>query len=233
MSPFVQRLTGCVFISASLIVTAWQSHTPAVYEPSKPSTILDLATLVPARLGQWQQTPDQHLQAPMAPIPPYTQLLERIYHHSSGAWIMLSIAYGEQQLGEELQPHRPESCYQAQGFTITRSQDTKLQQPGIQLPIRRLIAQRHQRHELISYWLVQGDQAVLPGISRLAAQWQALLLGGHASHGMVIRISSLGSHAEATYRQHDRFILDLLNTLSTTERMSLAGRPVPMTKESL
>lgn len=47
----------------------------------------------------------------------YSQTLTRTYINNDGYRIMLSVAYGENQLSSDVtQVHRPEFCYVAQGF---------------------------------------------------------------------------------------------------------------------
>lgn len=229
MRSLNRLLSGVLLICLALLTTAALSHKQPGYHPAAD---LVLTALIPPTFAQWQQLPDRYPVTPLATGAPYNQVLERRYRHSDGSGIMLSIAYGARQLGESLQAHRPESCYQAQGFTITQQHDTLLSLSDTQLPIRRLLAVRQQRHELISYWLIQGDRAVLPGISRLLAQWQDLLRG-ESHHGLVIRISSLDTHKPQAYLPHDRFIRDLLGSLPSAPRRQLAGLPVTTDKEQL
>jgi EpsI family protein len=173
-----------------------------------------LASLVPARLGAWQH----ETQAALALVPPdvqaseqqlYQQTLTRVYVDPQGQRIMLSIAYGSRQRGNALQAHRPEYCYKAQGFELEQIQDSRLQLGALSLPLRRLLARRHQRIEPVSYWMTVGDQAVLPGLDR---KWLQLRFGlqGLVPDGLLVRVSSLGQDQAHAYALHDQFIQALL-----------------------
>ena len=51
----------------------------------------------------------------------YEQQLSRTYENAQGYRIMLSIAYGGNQR-DELELHKPEVCYVAQGFVLQDKQ---------------------------------------------------------------------------------------------------------------
>lgn len=195
-----------------------------------PGRVPDLARLVPEHFAGWQQetgTVTRPIQAAPAPaVGTYTQTLERVYRDADGARIMLSIAYGSRQRGDRLQAHRPEYCYRAQGFAIGAVRDDVLALAGTALPLRRLHAERPGRSEPVSYWLTVGDQAALPGLDRKLAQMRQLL-SGQIPDGVLVRVSSIDPQPRDAWRQHDRFITDLLSSLSTSGRERLAGRSAP------
>jgi EpsI family protein len=149
--------------------------------------------------------------------------LVRISVDGDNRRIMLSIAYGDRQLGDRLQAHRPEYCYQAQGFVVGAASDGQLATPYGALPIRRLLTHRPGRRETVSYWLTVGDQATLPGLARKLAQLRQVL-SGRVPDGMLVRVSSIDDSAEAAYAAHDRFVADLLSVVPEADRIRLAGR---------
>ena len=188
----------------------------------------DLARLVPTRFAGWR------LDATAAMLPvsavaatkaagAYARTLERIYVDGDNRRIMLSIAYGDRQLGDRLQAHRPEYCYQAQGFVVAAASDGQLATPYGALPIRRLLTHRPGRREPVSYWLTVGDEATLPGLARKLAQLRQVL-SGRVPDGMLVRVSSIDESVEAAYAAHDRFIADLLSVVPEADRILLAGR---------
>ncbi len=170
-----------------------------------------LEQLVPQQIGDW--THDRgadmlvaaDLQANMQRL--YGQTLSRTYVDPRGDRIMLSIAYGGWQLGE-LQAHRPEFCYQAQGFSLLEPRSDWLQLPGQTLGLRRLVAVQHGRVEPISYWMTVGRQTTLPGLGRKLAQLRHGLLG-EIPDGVLVRISSLDGDSQRAYAVHDRFVAAL------------------------
>ena len=70
---------------------------------------------------------------------------------------MLMVAYGESQ-SDRLQLHHPEVCYTAQGFRVSRTSAIKLDYSPSAPPLKltRLVAQREERVEPISYWMRIG-----------------------------------------------------------------------------
>src|SRR6218665_4039572 len=81
-----------------------------------------LEDIVPRQFGDWRELPQDRVQV----INPqtqelldklYSQILTGIYVNSSGYRVMVSLAYGDDQRGD-LQAHKPEVCYPAQGFAL-------------------------------------------------------------------------------------------------------------------
>lgn len=173
-----------------------------------------LAQLVPQQMGEW--TNDQAADTPLVAADLqtnvqrlYSQILERTYVNAQGDRIMLSVAYGGRQIGNELlQAHRPESCYQAQGFHLLDVQQTILPLTGQTLEVRRLVAVRHGRVEPITYWMTVGKQTTLPGVGRKLAQMRYGLLG-EIPDGALVRISSLDGDSGRAYALHANFVAAL------------------------
>jgi len=176
-------------------------------------SVPDLNSAIPERLGDWTMenqallplvSPD--LQASVQRI--YGQTVSRVYVNGRGERIMLAIAYGADQSGSELQVHRPEYCYKAQGFSLTNSVDGHISTAAGQLPVRRLVARLGSRIESVTYWMTVGNETALPGVSRKLAQL-GYGLRGQIADGMLIRISSLGVDSAKAYRLHQAFVADL------------------------
>jgi EpsI family protein len=190
---------------------------------------VDLAQLVPARFAGWRldsgAAPEAVSAAAASRSPgTYTRILERIYIDGEQRRVMLSIAYGERQHGDAVQAHRPEYCYQAQGFSVGAASDGLLATSHGTLPVRRLMTHRAGRSEPVSYWLMVGDQATLPGLSRKIAQLRHGL-SGTLPDGMLVRVSSIDDSAATAYAVHERFIADLISALPDNDRVRFAGRP--------
>lgn len=220
----VWLITGLLLAAAAL---------PPLLRPASASAparhAAGLEHLVPEQFAGWRMDgaaiPDLvNSEAAAKAAGAYAQTLERIYVDGGQRRIMLSIAYGDSQLGDALQAHRPEYCYAAQGFTVGTASDSQLATGQGALPIRRLQTYRPGRSEWVSYWLTVGDQAALPGYSRKIAQLR-YGLSGTLPDGMLVRVSSIGDSNADAYTAHDRFILDLLAALPQGDRMRLAGRP--------
>ncbi|NJD35692.1 MAG: EpsI family protein, partial [Betaproteobacteria bacterium] len=202
-------LIAALLIAAAALPKALRPAT----ETAQTQSVIDLASMVPAQFAGWR-TDTATIPEPVSPgavakaSGAYAQTLERIYVDTEQRRIMLSIAYGDRQLGDALQAHRPEYCYAAQGFTVAAASDSVLATSHAALPIRRLQAYRPGRRELVSYWLTVGDQATLPGLSRKIAQLR-YGLGGTLPDGMLVRVSSIDDSTAAAYALQDRFIVDL------------------------
>lgn len=177
----------------------------------------DLESQIPASFGDWIRdnqadillvAPD--LQASVKRL--YSQTISRTYVNRQGLRVMLSIAYGGNQLGNELQAHRPEYCYKAQGFTLLDSNDARIKLLSGDLPVRRLVARQHNRIEPITYWMVVGETPALPGIQRKLAQL-SYGLRGEIPDGMLIRVSSLDGDLGRAFSLQESFISGLQNAL--------------------
>jgi len=188
---------------------------------------LDLEAAIPAQFGNWRTSgemspvqPDPEALAKLDRI--YSQVLSRTYVDSINRRVMLSIAYGGDQRSDRMQAHRPEYCYAAQGFEVRPVRDDDLATESGSIPVRRLLAQRNARREPITYWITVGDRAARPGLERKLAQLR-FGLTGIVPDGMLVRVSSLESDTPSGYDLHDRFVRDLLDSLSPLARARLLG----------
>ena len=113
---------------------------------------------------------------------------------------MLMVAYGESQ-SDRLQLHHPEVCYTAQGFRVSRTSAAKLDYSPSAPPLNvtRLVAQREDRIEPITYWMRIG-------YDNSSSNWarQALKLGyglrGWVPDGVLFRVSTIGIPAELSFK---------------------------------
>lgn len=188
---------------------------------------IDLESMVPGAFGSWRIDPSV---VPIAPPPDlqavidktYDQTLSRTYINAEGQRVMLSVAYGGRQ-DQEMQTHKPEVCYPAQGLQIIQpGNDLQLQTHYGTLPVRRLVAGAGNRVEPITYWLVVGDQLTQFGLSyRLTTLKYGLT--GKIPDGMLIRVSSIGRDADNQYRLQQAFIDEMLGSLNPEARHRLLG----------
>ncbi len=212
-----------LFVTAAAI---WSNPSRvAVAEQRMP---VDLAAWIPNAFGAWRLDDSVNV-VPLSFIAAaeaetvYVQTLERVYVDDRSRRIMLSLAYGDRQEGD-LQAHRPEFCFKAQGFQLAGLHDLKLDTGLGEIPLRRMEARRPGRTEPVSYWLTIGEQPTLPGLGRKLAQLRHGLKG-ETPDGALIRISSLDEVPGRAYAVHDEFIRDLLAGLAAEHRRRLAGRP--------
>lgn len=214
----------CTAFLLALITLAWFLRPTELLAKSHP---LVLTQIFPESFGDWkvddsitplEVTPE--LKAKLDKT--YDQTLSRTYINSQGYRIMLSVAYGGNQSSDSTQVHRPEFCYTAQGFSITRPEDVTLKIAGQPLPVRRMVASLRQRIEPISYWITIGDQATVPGIGRKLLQLQ-YGLSGRVPDGLLIRISSIDGAIPQAYVQQVEFMGQLRKALATKDSNRVFG----------
>jgi EpsI family protein len=194
--------------------------------PSSPPP--DLEAIIPTELAGWRALPrigdpttNPEVAAKVEAA--YSRTLQRVYVDEQGRSIMLSIAYGGNQIDDSLQAHRPEYCYAAQGFDVASGGEATVQTAQGRISVRRLLTRYANRIEPVTYWLTIGDQTALPGLSRKLQQLR-YGLAGEVPDGMLVRVSSLDRDPAAAYRLQDQFIGRLLAAMPEADRSRIAGR---------
>lgn len=189
----------------------------------------DVEAAIPRAFGEWEVDPtivpvtiSPEVEAKLARL--YTRTLGRTYRNARGERVMLSIAYGANQLGESSQVHRPEYCYAAQGFQIGLNRAEKLDVAGRILDVRRLVAVQPFRQEPITYWMTVGETATLPGLDRRMNQLR-YGLAGRIPDGLIFRVSSIGADFDRQWAVQERFVNDLLGAVEGRSRVKLVGGP--------
>ena len=188
---------------------------------------LDLETLIPRQFGQWKPVPDIHVVEPPGSDTLsreiYNQEIARGYVDGEGHIVMLLIAYGISQ-SDRLQLHRPEVCYAAVGFRVSRPFGAMLAyRPDRQaLSATRLVAQREGRLEPITYWMRIGHDVATGVVER---QFLKVTYGlrGLIPDGALVRISTVGVPEGAAFEIQDRFIRDLLTSVNPSALKFLVG----------
>ena len=215
------------FVIATLMLMA--SVSSVVARPDRADSFsgaqISLEVLIPKNIGDWREEPQRIVQvvnpqAQQALEEEYSQVLIRSYVNADGYRIMLSLAYGSDQ-----QPswkiHEPEVCYSMQGFTLHRTETSRLVTPYGEIPVRRLFASKGPREEPVTYWIRVGDKAVGAGESRLTQLMYTL--SGHSADGLLFRISSIDSDQTNAYQLQDQFINQLIATVPAGDRKHLSG----------
>jgi EpsI family protein len=186
-----------------------------------------LAQLVPEQFGAWS------VDRSIVPIPPspdlqrvldqtYDETLARTYRRADGRRVMLSLAYGRNQ-HKGMNTHRPEVCYPGQGFKLmTGTDDGRIGFQGRSIPVKRLVAALGARNEPITYWLMVGQQITEFGSRQ---RWTTIQHGlrGEVPDGVLVRVSSIDSDNGAAFLLQERFVQELLESLSTEQRARLLG----------
>lgn len=187
----------------------------------------DLQTVVPKEFGEWTYDPRIRLIEPPAADSLarqlYSQEMGRGYRNREGHLVMLLVAYGPNQ-SDRLQLHRPEICYAAEGFRVSRptSADISYRDGAAPLRVTRLTAQREARLEPVSYWMRVGNDVATGIIERQVIKLK-YGLRGIIPDGALIRVSTTGLPVEAAYQMQDRFIRELLAEIVPENRRLLVG----------
>jgi EpsI family protein len=218
-------LTGLMAFTAVGGIAARPS---ARTEPGRPRYVLE--NVVPRQFGDWRELPTETAQVVNPQTKElldklYSQILSRTYINSQGYRIMLSIAYGDDQRGD-LQAHKPEVCYPAQGFTLNSKVDTLLATPFGPIDARRLDTNMGRRREPVTYWFTMGDQAVKSTWQRRLVEVR-LGLTGQVPDGLLFRVSSIDPEISRAFAAHDAFVADLLKALPPLDRKRLSGLESP------
>ena len=189
---------------------------------------VNLEKMIPTQFGDWHADSVQ-LEQIISPerkdllAKLYNQTLTKAYLDSHGNRIMLSIAYGGNE-SDDMQIHRPEMCYTAQGFEVVKERLDTLSTKFGELPIKRLLAVQGPRNEPITYWITIGDNAVvLKGVQQKLAQLRYGLTG-KVPDGMLVRVSSISPDEKEAYRMQDDFIRAMIGSMNKEDRTRLAGR---------
>ncbi len=152
----------------------------------------------------------------------YSQTTQRIYLTPEGDVVMLLIAYGGTQ-SDQLQLHRPESCYPAVGFSLSDGANREIDLPnGNVVPVRRLTARLDQRVEQIWYWTRIGEYLPLSGGEQRKVRIQNALRGIVAD-GVLVRISTLTLDETRGDAINQAFIRELINAVGPAGRRVLLG----------
>jgi len=185
----------------------------------------DFKTIVPAQFGQWRAVPgtnqviDPNQQATLTKI--YDQTLARTYENSHGYRVMLSMAYGGNQR-DELELHKPEICYVAQGFVLNEKTKTQLPLASQTIPATRLNLTQGNRIEPVTYWATVGNTVINSGYAKKIVEIRYGLLG-QIPDGVLVRISSIDDDKNSAYKIHQQFADELLAALPPTIKTKLLG----------
>jgi EpsI family protein len=222
-SRWLAAVLLCMAMCAASL-TAVRLKVPAIEKEDVRLPGLD--SMIPQAFGDWKMLPTP-VGAVVNPVVDevlartYTELVTRVYVDTQGRRIMLSVAYGSNQ-SRDLQVHRPEVCYSAQGFLVSGLRKDHSNTSHGALPVMRLNATMGNRGEPITYWLRMGDSVVRgnieQGLSRISAG-----LRRRPIDGIVFRVSSIGAAPDVEYRTHDAFIAALLRRLDQRGLWQLTG----------
>jgi len=228
--PLVLSIVISLLMAGSNL-TAW-----AVKPRQTMEQTTSLEDQVPLAFGQWKalQTGYQQMALSVAADgqrseeQPYDQVVMRTYRNDQGEYVMLALAYAKQQQ-QELKIHRPEICYQAQGYQASEKQELDLPQVGGRgIPGQRFFMSSSNRKEAVSYWIRIGSDYPRSGVgARLSILKHGL--HGQIPDAILVRVSSIvatSDEAGAAYQRQERFLADLVHaTPASAARLIVAAVP--------
>ena len=220
-SLHLAALLACLMTAASVAGFAARPSLKAA--STAPKVVLE--TIVPKEFGAWRELPslgmlvvNPQTQALLDKL--YSQVLTRSYVHASGYRVMLSIAYGDDQL--TLQAHMPEACYPAQGFALHSNAEAQIATPFGSIAARQLSTSLGPRKEPVTYWFTMGDRAVLSKFQQRLVEVR-FGLTGQVPDGLLFRVSSIDDESTRAFVQHQAFVSDLLSAIPIRDRARLSG----------
>ena len=187
---------------------------------------IDLEKIIPSEFGDWKELEHKiggivNPQQELALQKIYNQTLSRTYVNKSGQYIMLSIAYGEDQ-SDTNQLHLPDVCYPAQGFQVRESTRAEIKTEFGTIPVKRLFTVMGARNEPLTYWTTVGNKVVLGGYETKKAQL-SYGFSGYIPDGLIFRVSNITNEKEEAYLIQEQFVHSLLSQLSKATRERIAG----------
>ena len=223
-----------ILASLALLAAAALAHFLAPHElMARSSASLNLDSTIPKQFGRWTLVPTL---SPLAPADPegyvetdenssriYSQEVGRSYTDGNGNIVMLMVAYGPVQ-NFRLKAHRPEMCYTAAGFRVSKKIDAEVKYDAQAKPLKvaRLVAERESRYEPISYWMRVGNDITTGVVDRQLVRLK-YGLRGLIPDGALMRVSTIGLPKEASYQLQDEFIHDLLAAIAPQDRKFFTG----------
>ena len=187
---------------------------------------IDLQKIIPTTFEGWREEKQSSVQI----VDPeqkemletiYSQMLSRTYVNDRGYRVMLSLAYGGDQ-SRNMQVHRPEVCYAAQGFRIGGAHKVELVANGLSIPAMQLEARLDARVEPVTYWVRVGSQLARGNIE-LGLARVSYGIRGQIADGLLFRVSSIDGDAPNAYIQHEKFISDLIKAMPLADRSAIIG----------
>ena len=222
------RRINILLAMVAILAAAVAAHAMVPHQHlGKAPTQDQLEAMIPKSFGQWTYEPSVRLVEPpdgdALSKQIYNAELARGYRDSAGHLVMLIIAYGASQ-SDRLQLHRPEICYSAQGFRVSKPESHTIDLGGdLQtLPTRRLVAQREDRIEPITYWMRLGDTVAIGPVERQVLKVE-YGLRGYITDGALVRISTLGLPPDQAYEVQKTFIREFLQAVPPETRRFVIG----------
>lgn len=178
-----------------------------------------LDDLVPKKVGQWEFVASSGVVVPLNdPLLNllYSQQLTRVYSDGVNPPLMLLMAQSGSQTGF-LQVHRPDFCYRAAGYMISKIRPHPIQLGNDIIPASWMDATNGQGMERVIFWTRIGD--------RIPRSWieQKLTVAEQNLHGIVpdailIRLSMVSDDPVVAQAAIDGFVRSMLDLIPADRR---------------
>lgn len=216
-----------ILIGSACVATAGTAY---VLRPRRHVSLLagrSLGDILPRQVGVWMSQDVGNLVAPKIENSLadrlYNETVERVYHNTqTDDQVMLLVAHGDRNT-DDLQLHRPETCYPAFGFDLTATAPTRVAlAPNAMLPGRRLVAQALERRESIVYWSRLGEYLPTNNSEQRRDRLRTAM-DGYVADGLLARFSALGEDPARSFVMLESFITELLRATPKAGRGALIG----------
>jgi len=220
-----------ILLLAILLVTAVGAHMlrPAL---GRYADYPELEKKLPAQVGEWQKLDPTFNDGSYVAVStdanlaqPYNELTQRTYQRGSHDFVMLVLAWGQQQK-QEVKIHNPEICYKANGFQLVRKQVSPLQiktSAGSTIVAKQVLAQDMQGYEAVTYWVRVGDHYTESSLqTRLSIIEHGLR--GEIPDGILVRASQRlrsAEQADAAFKTTQQFLETFYAALPATTQAYL------------
>lgn len=183
-----------------------------------------LEHLVPGRIGEWTRQPFSDVLIPRGDTVEdrtYDDLFTGYYASAGAGGVMLLIAYGSAQVGDT-ELHRPEVCYPAAGFRLTRWPDVTLRFPGQAVRSAVITAVAPERVEQMLYWSRIGGDFPTTSLQQHVSILRQTLRGA-LPDGVLVRMSTIDGERQDGLATLERFAGAMVASASPTLRTMLVG----------
>ena len=207
-------MLGALFASAAGFA-AWRLPRQKIDHLGKQK----LEDLVPKKIGQWEFVANSGLVVP--PNDPllnllYSQQLTRVYSDGVNPPLMLLMAQSGSQTGF-LQVHRPDFCYQASGYSISKIRPHPIQLANNVIPASWMDATIGKGMERVIFWTRIGDQIPRSWTEqKLAVAEQNLR--GIVPDAILIRLSMVSDDPTVAQTAIDGFVRSMLDLIPVSRR---------------
>ena len=184
-----------------------------------------LDAVVPLNFADWH-----YQQASGVVLPPPDQLAQliydqqcvRTYFSANEPSVMMVMAYGSGQNGA-IQMHRPEICYPAGGFRLSKALEDQLPLGnGHSVPIRCFTATSDTRVEQVLYWSRIANHMPTGWWPQRVAIMEENLKG-FIPDGLLFRVSVISTHRDQSMELLKRFCRQVLAASGPKGRERLLG----------